>query len=114
MRKYFSQDKAKDAARLAPILGNPNTSRVLGKEGAVIIITHQMSVIEEVCSNVAILDHGAIGGGDLGKLAINYGYYRYKYLVMIITVILLILLVQIFQSIGTKLSVVSDKRLKKK
>ena len=30
------------------------------------------------------------------------------------TVILLILLVQLFQSIGTKLSVVSDKRLKKK
>ena len=57
---------------------------------------------------------GAIGGGGLGKLAINYGYYRYKYLVMIITVILLILLVQLFQSIGTKLSVVSDKRLKKK
>ena len=57
---------------------------------------------------------GIIGGGGLGKIAINYGYYRYKYLVMIITVILLILLVQLFQSIGTKLSVVSDKRLKKK
>ena len=56
---------------------------------------------------------GAIGGGGLGKLAINYGYYRYKYLVMIITVILLIILVQIFQTIGTKLSVASDKRLKK-
>ena len=26
----------------------------------VIIITHQMSVIEEVCSNVAILDHGVV------------------------------------------------------
>ncbi len=57
---------------------------------------------------------GIIGGGGLGKIAINYGYYRYKYLVMIIAVIFLIILVQIFQSAGTKLAVKSDKRLKKK
>lgn len=55
---------------------------------------------------------GIIGGGGLGKIAINYGYYRYKYLVMLIAVILLIILVQIFQSVGTHLSVKSDKRLK--
>lgn len=55
---------------------------------------------------------GIIGGGGLGKIAINYGYYRYKYLVMFVAVILLILLVQIFQTLGTKLSVKSDKRLK--
>lgn len=57
---------------------------------------------------------GIIGGGGLGKIAINYGYYRYKYLVMLIAVILLIVLVQIFQSIGTHLAVRSDKRLKRK
>ena len=56
---------------------------------------------------------GIIGGGGLGKIAINYGYYRYKYLVMIIAVIFLIILVQIFQAVGTKLAVKSDKRLKK-
>ena len=56
---------------------------------------------------------GIIGGGGLGKIAINYGYYRYKYLVMIIAVILLILLVQLFQSVGTRIAVKSDKRLKK-
>ena len=55
---------------------------------------------------------GIIGGGGLGKIAINYGYYRYKYLIMLIAVVLLILLVQLFQTIGTKLSVKSDKRLK--
>ena len=55
---------------------------------------------------------GIIGGGGLGKIAIDYGYYRYKYLVMYIAVILLIILVQVFQSVGTKLSVKSDKRLK--
>ena len=57
---------------------------------------------------------GIIGGGGLGKIAINYGYYRYKYLSMIVAVILLILLVQIFQSIGTRLAVKTDKRLKRK
>ncbi len=55
---------------------------------------------------------GIIGGGGLGKIAINYGYYRYKYLVMLIAVVLLIILVQIFQSVGTRISVKSDKRLK--
>lgn len=56
---------------------------------------------------------GIIGGGGLGKIAINYGYYRYKYLIMLAAVILLILLVQIFQSIGTHLAARTDKRLKK-
>lgn len=56
---------------------------------------------------------GIIGGGGLGKIAINYGYYRYKYLIMIAAVVLLIILVQIFQSVGTKLAAKADKRLKK-
>ena len=55
---------------------------------------------------------GIIGGGGLGKVAIDYGYYRYKYL-MYAAVILLIILVQIFQSVGTRLALKSDKRLKK-
>ena len=56
---------------------------------------------------------GIIGGGGLGKIAIDYGYYRYKYLVMFAAVVLLIVLVQIFQSLGTHLATKSDKRLKK-
>lgn len=55
---------------------------------------------------------GIIGGGGLGKIAINYGYYRYQYLVMAFAVIFLIVLVQIFQSVGTHLAAYSDKRLK--
>ena len=55
---------------------------------------------------------GIIGGGGLGKIAIDYGYYRYKYLVMLVAVVLLILLVQLFQTIGTWLSKKCDKRLK--
>jgi len=54
---------------------------------------------------------GIIGGGGLGKIAINYGYYRYKTLVMILAVILLIVMVQIFQSLGTYLSKKSDRRI---
>lgn len=56
---------------------------------------------------------GVIGGGGLGKIAINYGYYRYKYLIMICAVVLLIAMVQIFQSIGTHLSLKLDKRIRK-
>ena len=55
---------------------------------------------------------GVIGGGGLGKIAINYGYYRYQYLIMTIAVVFLIVLVQIFQSVGTHLATKCDKRLK--
>ena len=65
---------------------------------------------------ITILGYGAmagiIGGGGLGKIAINYGYYNFKYLVMWAAVIGLILLVQIFQSGGTWLGNKCDKRLK--
>lgn len=57
---------------------------------------------------------GIIGGGGLGKIAINYGYYRYKYVVMLLAVVLLVVMVQLFQTAGTKLSVKLDKRLKNK
>lgn len=55
---------------------------------------------------------GVIGGGGLGAIAINYGQYRYNYSVMVLTVALLVAMVQIFQSIGTRLAVKTDKRLK--
>ncbi len=56
---------------------------------------------------------GIIGGGGLGKIAINYGYYRYQYMVMFFAVIFLIAIVQLFQTVGTKLAVKLDKRIKK-
>ena len=55
---------------------------------------------------------GIIGGGGLGKIAINYGYYNFKFIVMWAAVIGLVILVQIFQSLGTKLATACDKRLK--
>lgn len=54
---------------------------------------------------------GAIGGGGLGKIAINYGYNRYNYAVMLVAVVLIVILVQIFQSIGSYFAVRMDKRL---
>ena len=54
---------------------------------------------------------GAIGGGGLGAIAIQYGYYRYQAGIMIVTVILLILLVQIMQWAGMKLSKKLDRRM---
>lgn len=53
---------------------------------------------------------GTVGGGGLGDIAIRYGYYRYQTDIMVVTVILLILLVQLFQTVGMKLSARLDKR----
>lgn len=53
---------------------------------------------------------GTVGGGGLGDIAIRYGYYRYQANILFVTVILLIALVQIFQFIGTVISVRLDKR----
>ena len=104
---------------------NPNTIEMAQSMGAspLQIITRVMLVeaMPSLISNATIAVttilgytamSGIIGGGGLGKIAINYGYYRYKYLVMLLAVILLIILVQIIQSIGTKLAVKCDKRLK--
>lgn len=56
---------------------------------------------------------GIIGGGGLGKIAINYGYYRSEKLVMFIAVFLLIVLVQIFQTVGTRMAINEDKRIRR-
>ena len=53
---------------------------------------------------------GNVGGGGLGDIAVRYGYYRDEAGIMAVTVVLLILLVQIFQTIGMRLSVRLDKR----
>ena len=54
---------------------------------------------------------GFIGGGGLGKIAINYGYYKYNYAVMLIAVVFIVILVQIFQSLGTSLATRTDHRI---
>ena len=53
---------------------------------------------------------GTVGGGGLGNIAIQYGYYRYQSDIMIVTVILLVLLVQLFQTTGNFIADRLDRR----
>ena len=55
---------------------------------------------------------GFVGGGGLGAIAINYGYYRYQTDIMVITVALLVVVVQLFQVIGLRLVNKIDKRVR--
>lgn len=47
---------------------------------------------------------GAVGGGGLGDVAIQYGYNRFRTDIMIITVLILIVIVQGIQWFGTALA----------
>jgi D-methionine transport system permease protein len=47
---------------------------------------------------------GAVGGGGLGNLAIQYGYQRFDVLVMFLTIVLLIIIVQFIQLFGDRFS----------
>lgn len=53
---------------------------------------------------------GFVGGGGLGSIGINYGYYRYQTDIMLVTVVLLVIVVQIFQETGMKIASKTDKR----
>ena len=53
---------------------------------------------------------GTVGGGDLGDIAVRYGYYRWQTDIMIVTVILLVVLFQIIQNLGMKISEGLDRR----
>jgi len=55
---------------------------------------------------------GAIGGGGLGAIAINYGYYRFRTQEMFICIIILVVLVQGFQYIGSKAAIALDHRIR--
>ena len=55
---------------------------------------------------------GFVGGGGLGAIAVNYGYYRYQSDVMLITVALLIIIVQVFQEVGIRVVNKIDKRIR--
>lgn len=54
---------------------------------------------------------GVVGGGGLGNIAIQYGYYRNQLPVMYAAVVILVIIVQVLQVIGTKASKKLDKRI---
>ena len=47
---------------------------------------------------------GAIGGGGLGSLAINYGYYRFRMEVTVAAVVIILVIVELVQYAGTAIS----------
>ena len=66
-------------------------------------------------ASITILGYGAmagsIGGGGLGAMALMRGYGRNQAIVMYVAVIILVILVQIIQSVGTRLCIKTDKRI---
>lgn len=55
---------------------------------------------------------GMCGGGGLGAIAANYGYYRWQADVMIVATILLVVIVQIIQELWMRGAKASDKRIR--
>ena len=55
---------------------------------------------------------GAIGGGGLGSMALMLGYQRRMKIILWVSVVVLVIMVQIFQSIGSRATIRSDKRLR--
>ena len=55
---------------------------------------------------------GFTGGGGLGAIAINYGYYRYQANIMWATVLVLVIIVQVFQELGMFIVNKTDKRIR--
>ena len=53
---------------------------------------------------------GALGGGGLGQLAMNYGYHRFQGDVMLVSVVGIVVIVQIIQVLGDMLSRLVDHR----
>ena len=97
-----------EAAQSAGATNFQIVTRVLLGEARVSLISGATITVGTVLGYSAMA--GTIGGGGLGDIAIRYGYYRYQANILWTTVILLVLLVQLFQFIGTMISVKMDKR----
>ena len=85
-------------------------TKVLLRESVPSLINNITIAITTILGYTAM--SGVVGGGGLGKIAINYGYYRYNYPVMIWAVIIFVIMVQIIQKLGTTIAIKTDKRLK--
>ena len=87
-------------------------TRVMLPESVPSLITNFTLAITTIMGYTAM--SGAVGGGGLGKLALSYGYQRYRFAVLYLAVIVLVIITQVIQSFGTWLARKSDKRLKGK
>ena len=79
------------------------------------ITTTAAPVVMITTATITILSYGAmagaIGGGGLGAMALLRGHGRQERLVLYVSVLLLVVLVQVIQTIGTKLAVKTDRRI---
>ena len=87
-------------------------TRVMLPESVPSLITNFTLAITTIMGYTAM--SGAVGGGGLGKLALAYGYQRYRFAVLYLAVIVLVIITQVIQSFGTWLARQCDKRLKEK
>lgn len=53
---------------------------------------------------------GVAGGGGLGAIAINYGYYRYDTGPMWVAIVILVIIVQLIQEVGMRIVKKTDRR----
>ncbi len=83
-------------------------TRVLLPEATPSLINGATIAVTTILSYSAMA--GIVGGGGLGAIAINYGYYRRMEIPMLVAVVLLVIVVQILQEIGTKSTGKIDKR----
>ena len=84
--------------------------RVMLPERVPSLITSFTTAITTILGYTAM--SGAVGGGGLGNLAITQGQQRYNQAVLLAALIVLVILVQVFQSVGTRLARKADKRIK--
>lgn len=85
-------------------------TRVLIREAAPSLISNATTAATTILGYSAMA--GFVGGGGLGAIAINYGYYRYDTVTMLVTVALMVVIVQLIQSGGTSTVKHTDKRKK--
>jgi D-methionine transport system permease protein len=85
-------------------------TRVILPEAVPSLITGAASSLITVLGFSAMA--GVCGGGGLGSIVINYGYYRGETGIMYVLIVILVLMVQAIQEAGARLSVRSDKNSK--
>ena len=97
----------------AQAMGTPTfriVTKVLVPEAMPSLLTGAAIAVTTILGYSAMA--GFVGGGGLGTIAINYGYYRYQTDVMLVTVALLVIIVQVFQEVGVRIADKVDKRVK--
>lgn len=97
----------------AQAMGTPTfriVTKVLVPEAMPSLLTGAAIAVTTILGYSAMA--GFVGGGGLGTIAINYGYYRYQTDVMLVTVALLVIIVQVFQEVGMRIAHRVDKRVK--